>query len=375
MSATIVHVTTVHSPFDTRIFWKECRSLARDGYDVTLVAPGVPDGERDGVHVRGIPAPSSRLERLTSTGRAAVRRTLGLNPDLVHLHDPELLLWAPVLKRGGRVVVFDMHENLPAAILTKAWVSSSLRRALSISWAGAERLLLRGLPVVFAEQSYPRAYPFVRESEIVQNLPDIDALVTVEAEKATAPTLGYMGTITMERGCKAMIDAVASVRRNGIPARLELIGPVADAASSALLTAVTAGPDGGSVRVHGRLPPDQGWQIIARCHVGLALLSPTPNYIESYPTKLFEYMALGVPVVTSAFPLYREIVETERCGICVDPDSPDEIYQALKWLLEHPDEAAEMGDRGRRAVMQRYTWSAEFDRLSGFYKRLLASLA
>jgi glycosyltransferase involved in cell wall biosynthesis len=111
--------------------------------------------------------------------------------------------------------------------------------------------------------------------------------------------------------------------------------------------------------------------MIARCHIGLAVLKPIPNYFDSYPTKMFEYMALGLPVVVSNFPLYRTIVETAKCGICVDPLNPIEIVKAIQWLLAHPDEARRMGENGRKAVMERYNWDNESKKLLELYEQIL----
>ena len=111
---------------------------------------------------------------------------------------------------------------------------------------------------------------------------------------------------------------------------------------------------------------------MARCHIGLAMLEPVPNYLESYPTKLFEYMALGLPVVTSNFPLYREIVERVGCGICVDPRDPVAIAGGMRRLLENPAEASDMGMRGRKAVRERFNWDTEAQKLIAFYALLLS---
>jgi len=114
------------------------------------------------------------------------------------------------------------------------------------------------------------------------------------------------------------------------------------------------------------MPAYEGWPIIAQCHVGLAVLHPIPNYVESYPTKTFEYMAMGLPVIASNFPLYREIVEGAECGICVDPLNPEEIAGAIRWIIDHPAEAEQMGKNGHRAVEERYNWGKEEKKLLSF---------
>jgi glycosyltransferase involved in cell wall biosynthesis len=127
------------------------------------------------------------------------------------------------------------------------------------------------------------------------------------------------------------------------------------------------------VTFYGRLPLEEGLNVIARCHVGLAVLKPIPNYIESYPTKMFEYMALGLPVIVSDFPLYRQIIDKYRCGLCVDPNNPAQLADALRFMIKNPDQAVAMGQRGQMAVFGEMNWAAEGRKLVDFYHSILSS--
>jgi glycosyltransferase involved in cell wall biosynthesis len=126
------------------------------------------------------------------------------------------------------------------------------------------------------------------------------------------------------------------------------------------------------IRIWGYMKADEAWHIMARCHIGAAILAPLPNYIESYPTKLFEYMALGIPVITSNFPLYRTIIEEERCGICVDPLRVEDIAQAILYLIRNPIDARNMGESGKHAVEKKYNWNIEKEKLIMFYDKVLS---
>jgi hypothetical protein len=98
---------------------------------------------------------------------------------------------------------------------------------------------------------------------------------------------------------------------------------------------------------------------LGRARVGLVVLHRVPKYVAAYPTKLFEYMAAGVPVIASNFPLWKAIVDEAGCGLTVDPYDADALAEAMRWLLEHPEEAEAMGERGRVAVRERYGWDGE----------------
>jgi glycosyltransferase involved in cell wall biosynthesis len=112
-------------------------------------------------------------------------------------------------------------------------------------------------------------------------------------------------------------------------------------------------------------------RILASCRGGLVLFHPEPNHVTAQPNKMFEYMAAGLPVIASDFPLWREIVDGAGCGLLVDPMDPAAIARAMQWIIDHPEEAAEMGRRGRAAVEHTYNWEAESTKLIELYRRLL----
>ena len=115
----------------------------------------------------------------------------------------------------------------------------------------------------------------------------------------------------------------------------------------------------------------KGYQYSKECRVGVAILAPSENYKESYSTKMFEYMAAGMPVVTSNFPIYKKVVETHACGICVDPLNTQEIARAFEYLMLNDDEANRMGKNGRSAVEKKYNWMIENNKMLNLYEGLL----
>jgi glycosyltransferase involved in cell wall biosynthesis len=182
----------------------------------------------------------------------------------------------------------------------------------------------------------------------------------------------YVGRVAAARGSFVMLEAMAVLARAGIQARFECIGPAPEAHLQELReTAARLGLR--NVEITGHLAAHEAWRRAAMCHAGLAVLQPIDNYVESYPTKIFEYMALAIPVVSSNFPLYRSLVEETAAGLCVDPRDPEAIAAALRSLAEAPAVAARMGGAGRAAVETRYSWSTEFSKLIAFYEQVLGS--
>lgn len=364
-------MTSVHPPFDTRILFRECATLVRAGHDVTLVAVGEGEPQIQGVHMSYVPRAQGRRERMVQTAGHVARRAMALHADLYHVHDPELLPWAQWMRLRGARVVFDMHENLPGAILDKPWIHSRVRQPASTGARLAERALIGTMPVIFAEDSYRKYYPWVQQSATVLNMPDVERLADYRTARRDKFTVAYIGNVGATRGSLTLLDALGVLHARGIDLAYECVGP-ATPQHRKLLQERIAALQLSDANLTGRLPSDQGLRRIADCHVGVALLKKRPNSYESYPTKMFEYMALGLPVLVSDFPLYRAVVESEGCGICVDPDDPQAIAAALRLLHDAPELAAAMGHRGRCAVQERYNWAVEGQKLVAFYEQLLA---
>lgn len=366
----VVHITTVHRPFDTRIFQKQCKSLSRAGFEVVLVAPHDRDEVVDGVKIRPIPKKSKRLARFIAGSFRAFKVARRERPNLYHIHDPELLPIGKLLSLAGHCVVFDMHENLPKAVLSKTWIRPKIRPAISAVLRFLEGMLLSGMPVIFAETSYAKDYPRIHPKIEVLNFPDISQFADLADQKHPFPSIGYIGGVTAERGITVILEALEILKRDGVNVFFECVGPQFDKTLEMKTRLVAEGPLKDRVRFYGYMNVNDGMKIMGKCHVGLAILKNVPNYVESYPTKMFEYMALGLPVIVSKFPLYQKIVEEEQCGICVDPDSPQEVASALRCLIEQPGKASLMGARGRKAVMEKYCWDKELVKLTEFYNFL-----
>lgn len=368
----VAFLTSVHDPFDTRIFYKELKSLAEAGYEVVLIAPYGHDTVVDGIPIRAVPRKPGKLRRIFTAGWEVVSRANAEAADVYQIHDPELLLWTQILRLQGRIVIYDMHENVPQSIRHKTWIHPAMRGLFASGYRILERLLIRKMPVVFAENSYTQNYRWHRGPQAtVLNMPQADQLLAVDEPPNAHPTIGYVGDVKPWRGSTVTLEALALLQAQGREVAWECVGPLSDEQRQTM-TRFARDNHLKNVHLHGRLKPAEWHPIIARCHIGLAVLDTLPNYTQSYPTKLFEYMALGIPVIASGFPLYREIIEGAGCGLTVNnPNDPRELADCIVRLLDNPDEAAAMGERGRQAVRERYQWSVEGQKLTAFYERLL----
>lgn len=365
----ICHVTSVHPLDDVRIVRKQVRTLVQAGYEVSVVGTeGRTDYSSGARFVQVRRKGDGRLARMTTHAFRVIRAALEVRATLYHLHDPELLPWAFMLRRSGARIVYDAHEDLAAQIRGKPYLAPSLRPALS----RASDLAIRGLTAI--TDSVVSATPeigrrFVRERDVVVcNYPSHEEFGVVPGLKYTLRPyrVAYVGGISADRGIMELVEAVGCQRR---PVRLDLLGCFFGANLEARLRFL----DGWErTDFHGWLDRPGVAHVLSRVRAGVVTLHPTPAYQKSLPVKLFEYMMAGLPVIASDFPLWRGIVGEVECGLLVDPESPQAIAEAIDWIIEHPEEACAMGERGRRAVVETLNWENEAKKLIALYERLLA---
>jgi glycosyltransferase involved in cell wall biosynthesis len=364
---TVCHVTTVHERFDVRIYYKQCRTLASAGLDVSLlVADGLGDETREGVRIRDAgPRPTSRLKRMT-TGVVRMRSlAIEMDADLYHLHDPELLPLGLFLKRRGKKVIFDSHEDYVADMLVKPYLKLGSARLISFAFRGFQAFAARRIDLVIAATPniadiYTRLGARV---EIINNYPLAEEIAS-EATASRQDAVIYAGAITSIRGFPRIIDAIGMCESD---ATLFLAGPFTDKTAE---QKCHASPGWARTRALGVLPRARMHQEMSRCLAGLVVLEPVPTFVVSRPNKLFEYMANGLAVIASDFPAWREIVEGTGCGICVDPADAAAIARAIDSMIADPQWTMQMGRNGRRAVTEIFNWTTEGDRLLTAYRSL-----
>jgi glycosyltransferase involved in cell wall biosynthesis len=367
--AKVVHLTSVHSAFDVRIFLKECRALAAAGHDVTVVAPHAADERREGIQVRAVRKSANRFQRTTSAVWAVFRAALREKADVYHFHDPELMPVGLALKLMGKTVIYDVHESYRDTMLSKHWLPRFARYGASKAVAGLEAIVGRSCDaVITATPRIAELFP-PGKAWAVRNFPDLQAF-SVPANAKAKPSdrrndVAYAGAISLTRGAREMVDAIDLIP-DELHARLVIAGPFPPALQEELKLL----PGWSRTVLLGAMPHEQVVGVLQDCRIGLCVLHATPNHLEALPIKMFEYMASGIPVIASNFPNWHDIVDSAECGVLVDPRSPQRIAEAITGMLRNPDEATRMGRNGQRAVFERYNWEAEAAVLVKIYDSL-----
>jgi glycosyltransferase involved in cell wall biosynthesis len=368
--AKICMLSSVHPALDTRIFHKEAESLARAGYDVTIVGRHERDEVVDGIRIVALAAPRNRIERVTRSAWNAYRMALRVDADLYHYHDPELIPVGFLLRLHGKKTVYDVHEDVPRQLLSKHYLPWIMRQAMSLAASIVEWLAARCVSAIVAATP-PIAERFPAAKTItVHNYAIVDELVvarpTPYAERL--PAFVYPGVIAEVRGIEEMLRALELLGRD-MNVRLDLAGEFVPPEFRQALQAL---PGWRHVKYHGSVGRKELARLMGDARCGLVLHRPIPNEVDAQPIKLFEYMGAGLPVIASDFRPLRKIIDAEQCGLVVDPSDPEAIAAAMRWVLTHPIEAEAMGRNGRRAVVERYNWEAEGTKLLALYGKILA---
>ena len=364
----IVHVTTVHQPFDPRIFYKQLASLRDAGFDAHLVAPHGRTEQVQGIPIHALPQPDARWSRWALQPRVfSVAR--GLDADLYQVHDPELLPLAFLLKTTtGARIVYDMHENYRS----KGALLGRGLRAL-------ERWAFRWLDhVLIAEDRYRSILDghAVPHTYIANYFRPIGVEHSEEAvEIRTPPTrLLYTGTLSACRGLDTMVDLAATIGRENRAETIALVG-ICRYEHQRARTETRIRDEGlheGIARVgwDTYVPPSTMPPHYHRADVGLALFERHPNHVGSIPTKFYEYLHYGLPLICSDFPLWRRFVERHECGAVVPPGDPRAVLDVIDTWQAHPERYRRCADNARAAASQ-YRWAEMGERLVNRYRVLL----
>lgn len=366
--------TVVHHPADARIYYRQIRALLEAGHQVTYIAPM---GEKG---APASPTPASTLGSSTisensrpsltfvTIPRAAGKRRLGAlraaraalaehapSADLLLVHDPELLLVLPPRARRPPTV-WDVHEDTAAALTTKAWLPRFLRPVAAGGVIFAERQAERRLHLILAEKGYNAR--FTGTHPVVPN--------TTYVPETAAPPSGprrviYVGHISPDRGSAEMSELARLLAAQGIA--VELVGQ-ADAQAQEHIRAAQADLGGGTeagggLHWHGFVPNEQALALADGALAGLSLLQDEANFRVSMPTKVVEYMARGLPVITTPLPLAVELVEGADCGFVVPFNDPKAAAEAVLSLDADQALRVKMGERGHEAAKRDLGWPAE----------------
>lgn len=362
----ICHITSVHDYRDTRIMLKECVTLKRISNEVHLIAVNNDSLiEYKGIYVHGIKKTNEkRLTRIIKASKKFYSKAIELDADIYHFHDPELIPLGKKLIKKGKKVIYDIHEDVPRQILTKLWIPSFLRKSIAKIFEIYENYSVKKFTgIITATQHIKKRFENKNNNVIdIKNYPILNELYDSDNinQHSKENSVVYVGGISEKRGIYTILESLLILEE----VTLNLAGSINNEEQLNKMKNNKSWP---LVDYYGFVGREEVKEILNKSRVGLTVLHPMPSYEDSLPIKMFEYMAVGLPVVASNFPLWERIIKKNNCGICVDPESPEEIARAIKWLMDNPEKAEEMGRNGQKAVQNEYNWESESLRLMEFY--------
>lgn len=364
----VCHVTSAHSRYDVRIFHKECKSLANNGFDVTLlVNDNLPNESIDGVKIVSTQLkPSNRFERMVKSKKKIKTLMLESDADIYHFHDPELLPEASWIKNKGKKVIFDFHEDVSQQILFKTWIPASFRRIVSSIYKSYEQKKAKSFDalITVTPKFVERLQKVNSNTVMVTNYPILKGESKnehIQKKKAIC----FAGGISPQWNHENIIKAIESIED------IEYI--LAGSGPKEYLEKLKGLEGWRKVRYLGRIPHEEVKTIYAESMVGMTLLSHETQVGDEGTlgnTKIFEFMEAGLPVICSNNKLWKEIVEKYECGLSINPCIIEEVTKTISKIVRDLDCANKMGQNGSSAVRKEYNWESQENILVEIYKKM-----
>lgn len=372
---TVAHITSAHTCEDVRIFHREARLLSGSVREVILLAPDATDSTKDGVRfVRyGSGFPRTRKERI-GTAREAAAALEKLSPDLVHFHDPELLISVPdYARRRGIPAIYDVHENYRS---TLAENTGGLRGAIASKlYSLYERIKMRKISgiVTVTRQIAEKYEPYGKPVALLRNFPDIERILDLVPDSGLVVeknSLVYSGSLE-QKSLFLLADACLSLRKKHAGLKVHFYGDFRTPEKrDSLLGHWEKRGASDLLDWHHRQERNEFIRGLGGFSAGLVLFWPSTNVRVGLPNKLFEYMAAGLPVIVPDCPNHRETVEKHRCGVYCDTTDAGSIAEAIDRILSDPESSREMGSRGRSACVSDYNMKTDLPNLLDIYRKV-----
>jgi len=361
----IIHLTSVHNEFSTRIFYKECITLANNGYNVTYIVPTDKDKYVNGVKIKAVNKPKKRFERFVVTLWKIYKIALLENADVYHFHDPELISIGLLLKLGGKKVIYDVHEDYSKQILNKNWIGNKyFRKIIAFLFNIFEQIgVMFFNKVITATPDISRKFP-KDKTIILRNFPILKLIDDIEPfdYQKEKPVIIYAGGLTRIRGIKEIIWAMEYVEGR---AELWLLGKW----ESEKYKKECENLEGWKyTRYLGFKNLQEVYSFMKSSDIGITNFLPVENNLMAGPNKVYEYIACSLPIVISNFPYWKKIFK--GYALFVNPYDPKDIAKKILFLLNNPNKAKELSKKGRKLIEEKYSWEAESKKLLEMYKNL-----
>lgn len=368
----VCHIISGYYRNDPRIFQRQCKSLMEAGFSVSILTN---DDQPEEI-LDGIPIYTtnffwrSRLRILLFAKKQFFKKALEIDAHIYQMHSPELLSLGIALKRAGKIVVYDAHEDLPKHIIEKDWLPHLIRKPLSRLVENYMRRILRDYHAIISPHSH-----------VVEKLRNINSNTTLITNFAKVlPTkvislneyskrnhiICYSGTVYLHSNQILILDALKELP--------DVTYNIAGYCTPEYLEVLSKHESFNKLNYIGRINWADLSEFYNKARIGVVVIDYKMNLGGKKGTyavnKIFEYMEAALPIICSDYDLWQDIIDEYNCGICVEPGNLKQMTEAITFLLNNTETAFKMGQNGRKAVHQKFNWSTQHEVYVKLYKTL-----
>ena len=348
---TLAHHVTILSSTDESTdarLHRLCGALVRAGLQVDIWTLGGSHGAPAGVTFHRAPGGKKFTARIWRDFILPIRA----EGSTIIVVAPDLLPMAYLVTRlRGQKLVADVHEDYLQLLRDRAWAKGLVGFAAKLVALAATAIAKRAELTTVADVQVP---PFdARNRLVVRNMPDT-SLLTPSGELDSKPRAIYIGDVRESRGLHLMLE-IADRTPNW---EFDIIGHLSGVSWEYVEAWKSASAASGRVRFHGKLAPQESWKFAHGAWVGLTLLQPTPAFIEAVPSKLYEYMAVGLATISTSLPRCAALIDASGGGVILD--SAEEISDQLQKWATDPQELIAMREAALRWARQNLDSEREY---------------
>lgn len=347
-----------------------CRSLS-EVYQVTLIAVHPKKEIKENIQILPFKRYHNRQFRILFGWLLMFLKAIKVNAKVYHLHDPELIPCGILLRMIGKKVILDIHENIAEDLFDKTWIKN--RQTVFLIFTFFEKIACKIFYILLAENSYVKRYSRLSNRyKVILNYADTGFFKQFEKMQYNHElNLYYIGIILENRGILQIAEAVHLMKLEGYNPHFHCVGELYSDLDKKIKSLPYYTEISENLHFYGRMNLEEGYKMADKMDIGMCIIWKMKNSEESYPTKLFEYMRVGLPIVTSDFKLYKEVVEGNGAGICVNPMVAEEIKKAVLTIHTDVKKSELMSKNGKKAVLEKYDWSSQKSLLMGVYGTLV----
>lgn len=368
MVVYVTHLTSAHQRFDVRIYNKECLSLSHiKNYQINLVvADNKGDEIKDNIHIYDVGTLAGRFNRMFKTTKRVLKKAIELDSDIYHFHDPELIPIGLKLKKLGKIVIFDIHENTDLQILEREWIPIVVRKPISIMFSKYEKYACKKFDYLLVPQvAMYEKFAKINNTEVIGNFPHSDNINVLYDKQYSKYKLLYSGSITESRGLFNMLNLLLELVKINKKYSITIAGSM----SQELLEKAKNHDAWESIEYLGYLSQENLKKVYHEHSIGLIMFNNVGQYYMAYSLKLFEYMQNGLTIVMPNFGDWIHFNKVNDVGYNIDVKNSETIAKVINDITLKSLETNAI--KNNELVKDKFSWKNEENKLYKIYEKVI----